>query len=48
MSNGRQITIKGMKLKDGKLVKISTAKNVSQRIRERTSKRIKPVRRTDV
>lgn len=48
MSSGRQISVKGLKLKDGKLLKISKAQSVSQRIRERTSKRIKPVRRTDV
>lgn len=48
MSSGRQISVKGLKMKDGKLVKISQAKSVSQRIRERTSKRIKVARRSDV
>lgn len=37
----RPIAIKGYKLKDGKLVKVSTARSVSDKIRERKSKRVK-------
>ncbi len=38
---------KGFKLnKDGKLVKTSIARSVSDKIRERKSKKTKPVRRT--
>lgn len=41
----RPITIKGYKLdKTGKLVKVSTARDVSARIRERKSKRTRVVR----
>jgi len=38
--------IKGYKLKDGKLVKTETRKSVSERIRQKKSKRQKVVRRT--
>lgn len=38
---GRQIAIKGVKLKDGKLVKASTARSVSDKIRQRKSKRVR-------
>lgn len=42
---GRQTSIKGYKLdKSGKLVKVSTARDVSARIRERKSKRTRVVR----
>ncbi len=34
-------SITGYRVKDGKLVKVSTAKNVSQRIQERKSKRVR-------
>ena len=34
------VPVKGVRVKDGKLVKVTTAKNVSQRIREKNSKRV--------
>ncbi len=37
---------KGFKIKDGKIVKTSTARSVSDKIRERKSKKTKPVRKT--
>lgn len=40
----RPITIKGYKLKDGKLMKVSTARSASDRIRQRKSKRVKVAR----
>lgn len=42
---GRQISLKGYRIdKSGKLVKASTARDVSARIRERKSKRTRVVR----
>jgi hypothetical protein len=37
--------IKGYKIKDGKLVKQSTARSVSDKIREKKSTKQKPVKR---
>lgn len=45
-SAGRRTSLpKGYKIKDGKLVKIQTG-SVSQKIRQRRSKKVRPVRRS--
>jgi hypothetical protein len=41
----RPIRIKGYKAKAGRLVKVSTARSVSDKIREKKSKKARPVRR---
>jgi len=41
----RPIALKGYKLKDGKLVKASTARDTSARIQQRKSKRVRAVTR---
>jgi hypothetical protein len=41
----RVIQIKGYRIKDGKLVKISTARDVSAKLRERGSKKVRVVRK---
>lgn len=42
----RGIPIKGYRIKDGKPVKAQARKDASARIRERTSKKVKVVKRT--
>lgn len=39
--SGRKTAIKGYKLKDGKLIKVSTARSVSDKIREKHSKKVR-------
>lgn len=43
---GHKPRLKGYRIKDGKLVATHKRKAVSEQIRQRKSKRIKPVRRT--
>ena len=45
---GRKIAIPGYKLKDGKLVKRPTKQSVSERLRQRSSKRVKVGRRISI
>jgi len=42
---GHSTSIKGYRLKDGKLIKTQTG-DVSKKIRQRKSKKVRPVRRT--
>ncbi len=43
---GRRIAIKGFRIKDGKLVPCNKHKDVSARLRERGSKKVRVVPRT--
>lgn len=41
----RPVAIKGFRLKDGKLVRVSAARSVSDKIKERKSKQVRAARR---
>ncbi len=42
---GQKISIRGYRIKDGKLIKEARKLSVSEKIRQRNSKRTKPVKR---
>lgn len=44
MNTGHRIKVRGYRFKDGKLVQTSTHKDVSARLRERGSKRVRVAR----